>query len=69
MRSTPRTKGQNYDNLVRPEGTFECLELPGGNEPLLRVFFLEMLGIELSFKNPSLYLLPISPTETYLTIL
>ena len=56
-------------SLLGREGTFECLELPGGNEALLGVIPLEALGIELDLKNQTLKLLPISPTETYLTIL
>lgn len=56
-------------SLLGREGTFECLELPGGRSPLLGVIPLEALGIELDLKNQRLKLLPISPTETYLTIL
>lgn len=56
-------------NLYEREGTFECLELPGGSSPLLGVIPLEALGIELDLKNQQLKLLPISPTQTYLTIL
>ncbi len=56
-------------SLCGREGTFECLELPGGNAPLLGVIPLEALGIELDLKNQRLRVLPISPTETYLTIL
>lgn len=51
------------------EGTFECLELPGGGEALLGVIPLESLGLEIDLKNQTLKPLPISPTETYLTIL
>ena len=51
------------------EGTFECLELPGGRDPLLGVIPLEALGIELDLKNQKLKLLPLEPTDTYLTIL
>lgn len=51
------------------EGTFECLELPGGGDPLLGVIPLESLGLEIDLKNQKLKPLPISPTETYLTIL
>jgi len=51
------------------EGTFECLELPGGSEPLLGVIPLESLGLEVDLQHQTLKLLPISPTETYLTIL
>ncbi|PSB21136.1 aspartyl protease [Phormidesmis priestleyi ULC007] len=50
------------------EGTFECLELPGGRNPLLGVIPLEALGIELDLQNQTLKVLPISSTETYLTI-
>ncbi|BAZ15452.1 hypothetical protein NIES4071_73240 [Calothrix sp. NIES-4071] len=50
------------------EGTFECLELPGGKNPLLGVIRLEALGLEPDVKNQQLKVLPISPTETYLTI-
>jgi clan AA aspartic protease len=55
--------------LLGREGTFECLELPGGRSPLLGVIPLEALGIELDLQNQSLKILPISPTQTYLTIL
>lgn len=51
------------------EGTFECLELPGGRNALLGVIPLEALGLEPDLKNQKLRVLPISPTETYLTIL
>jgi clan AA aspartic protease len=56
-------------SLMEREGTFECLELPGGMNPLLGVIPLEALGIELDLKNQQLIILPISPTQTYLTIL
>ena len=55
--------------LCGREGTFECLELPGGRDGLLGVIPLEALGIELDLKNQKLRVLPISPTDTYLTIL
>ncbi len=56
-------------SLLGREGTFECLELPGGMNPLLGVIPLEALGIELDLQNQRLVTLPISPTQTYLTIL
>ncbi|NJK53931.1 MAG: aspartyl protease, partial [Leptolyngbyaceae cyanobacterium SU_3_3] len=56
-------------SLLGREGTFECLELPGGQSPLLGVIPLEALGIELDLQNQVLKTLPISPTQTYLTIL
>lgn len=55
--------------LLGREGTFECLELPGGRSPLLGVIPMEALGIELDLQKQSLKALPISPTQTYLTIL
>jgi clan AA aspartic protease len=56
-------------SLLGREGTFECLELPGGQSPLLGVIPLEALGIELDLQNQVLKVLPISPTQTYLTIM
>jgi clan AA aspartic protease len=50
------------------EGTFECLELPGGTDPLLGVIPLEALGIELDLQNQTLTVLPISPNASYLRI-
>lgn len=55
--------------LAGREGTFECLELPGGQDALLGVIPLEALGLEPDLKAQKLRVLPISPTETYLTIL
>jgi len=56
-------------SLFGREGTFECLELPGGKDPLLGVIPLEALGLEIDLQNQVLKPLPISPAETYLTIL
>ena len=50
------------------EGTFECLELPGSGDPLLGGITLEFLGLEIDLNNQTLKPLPISPTETYLTM-
>ncbi len=55
-------------SLMGREGTFECLELPGGSSPLLGVIPLEALGIELDLQNQRLILLPLSPTASYLRI-
>ena len=54
--------------LGEREGTFECLELPGGTEPLLGVIPLEALGIEPYLQNQKLIILPISPNASYLRI-
>lgn len=56
-------------SLFGREGTFECLELLGGRDALLGVIPLEALGLEPDLKNQTLKVLPVSPTETYLTIL
>ncbi len=51
--------------IMGREGTFECLELPGGREPLMGVIPLETLGIELDLKNRQLKLLPDDSMDTY----
>jgi predicted aspartyl protease len=56
-------------SLYGPEGTFECLELLGGRDPLLGVIPLEMLGLEPDLKHQSLRVLPTESVDTYLTIL
>jgi clan AA aspartic protease len=56
-------------SLLEREGTFECLELPGGQEPLLGVIPLESLGIELDLQQQALKVLPSRSAETYLSIL
>ena len=55
--------------LYGREGTFECLELPGGQDPLLGVIPLQMLGLEPDLKNQALRVLPTESIDTYLTIL
>ncbi len=56
-------------SLCGREGTFECLELPGGQSPLLGVIPLEFLGIEPDLRNQTLKVLPDHSANTYLTIL
>jgi len=51
------------------EGTFECLELPGGQNNLLGVIPLEALGLEPDLRSQKLRVLPTESNETYLTIL
>ncbi|MCZ8121344.1 aspartyl protease [Microcystis aeruginosa KW] len=51
------------------EGTFECLELPGGQNNLLGVIPLEALGLEPDLRSQKLRVLPTESKETYLTIL
>ena len=55
--------------LLGRQGTFECLELPGGRQPLIGVIPLEMLGIEPDLRHQRLNLLPETSDDTYLTIL
>lgn len=56
-------------SLIGRQGTFECLELPGGRQPLIGAVSLEMLGIEPDLHCQRLNLLPENSDETYLTIL
>ncbi|MCU0550587.1 MAG: aspartyl protease [Leptolyngbya sp. Prado105] len=51
------------------EGTFECLELPQGQNALLGVIPLEAPGIKIDLKNQALKVLPTESADTYLTIL
>jgi len=55
--------------LCGREGTFECLELPGGRDALIGVIPLEALGLEPDLKNQTLRVLPSESVDTYLTIL
>lgn len=55
--------------LCGREGTFECLELPGGRNALIGVIPLEALGLELDLQNQTLKVLPSESLDTYLTIL
>ena len=55
--------------LWEREGTFECLELPGGRDALLGVIPLEALGLEPDLQNQKLKVLPSESVDTYLTIL
>ena len=56
-------------SLCGREGTFECLELPGGREALIGVIPLEALGLEPDLRNQNLKVLPSESADTYLTIL
>jgi clan AA aspartic protease len=53
--------------LLGREGTFECIELPGGERPLLGVVPLEAMGIELDLQKQALRLLPNDGWDTYMT--
>ncbi|RCJ21362.1 aspartyl protease [Nostoc minutum NIES-26] len=51
------------------EGTFNCIELPTGADPLLGLIPLEDLGLEPDLQNQRLRVLPIEGKNTYLTVL
>lgn len=55
--------------LMGREGTFECLELPAGTQPLLGVIPLEALGVEPDLVNQRLRLLPDGTPDSYVTAL
>jgi predicted aspartyl protease len=48
--------------------TQDCLELPGGTDPLLGALPMEALGVQLDLQNQSLRLLPMDDMDTFYTI-
>ena len=52
--------------ILDREGTFDCIELPEGREPLLGVVPMEMLGLEPDLKNRVLRALPMDDSGSYL---
>lgn len=48
-------------------GVFQCMELPGGDNPLLGVIPMEELGLELDLQKQELRMLPMVPGNSYLT--
>ena len=50
------------------EGVFQCVELPGGEKPLLGVIPMEDLGLELDLQKQQMRLLPMEVGDTYLMI-
>ncbi len=50
------------------EGTFDCLELPEGVDPLLGVIPQEQLGLEPDLQNQQLRLLPATPKDSYISL-
>ena len=51
------------------EGTFNCIELPEGSDPLLGLIPLEDLGLEPDLHNQKLRVLPLEGKDTYLMVL
>ena len=56
-------------SVAEREGTFNCIELPEGNDPLLGVIPLGDLGLEPDLQNQCLRVLPLSGKDTYLAVL
>jgi len=56
-------------SLLGREGTFDCLELPGGTQPLLGVIPMEALGLEPDLVHRRLRLLPDQSPDSYVTAL
>jgi len=56
-------------SLLGREGTFDCLELPGGTQPLLGVIPMEALGLEPDLVHQRLPLLPDQSPNSYVTAL
>jgi predicted aspartyl protease len=52
-------------SVMGRSGIFQCLELPGGDDPLLGVIPMEDLGLEPDFQKQELRLLPMEPGNTY----
>ncbi|WP_375514154.1 hypothetical protein [uncultured Nostoc sp.] len=51
------------------EGTFNCIELAEGSDPLLGLIPLEDLGLEPDLQNQKLRVLPMEGKDTYLMVL
>jgi predicted aspartyl protease len=50
------------------EGTFACLELPIGRDPVIGLIPLQALGLEPDFASQTLNILPTESADTYFTI-
>lgn len=68
IKTTRIFRGVSLTILGR-EGIFDCLELPDGETVLLGVIPLETLGLEPDLQNQQLRVLPITPEQTYLSVL
>jgi predicted aspartyl protease len=51
------------------EGTFNCVELPAGENPLLGLIPLEDLGLEPDLQHQRLRVLPLEGKDTYLMVM
>ena len=51
------------------QGTYNCIELPAGADPLLGLIPLEDLGLEPDLQNQQLRVLPMEGKDTYLMVL
>ncbi len=52
-------------SLMGREGVFQCLELPGGDNPLLGVIPMEELGVAIDLQKQEITLLPMEPGNSY----
>jgi clan AA aspartic protease len=52
-------------SLLGRDGVFQCLELPGGENPLLGVVPMEELGVEIDLQKQEVKLLPMEPGNSY----
>jgi predicted aspartyl protease len=52
-------------SLLGRDGVFQCLELPGGENPLLCVVPMEELGVEIDLQRQEVRLLPMEPGNSY----
>jgi len=59
---------QRHLEIEGREGTFDCLELPEGVDPLLGVIPQEQLGLEPDLQNQQLRLLPATPKDSYISL-
>lgn len=53
-------------SLMGRAGVFQCLELPGGERPLLGAIPMEDLGVEIDLQKRELRLLPEGPDRTHI---
>ncbi|MCT7950372.1 aspartyl protease family protein [Ancylothrix sp. C2] len=55
-------------SIAGREGVYNCVELAGGEEPLVGVIPLEDLGLEPDLRNQQLKVLPDKGKDTYLRV-
>jgi len=63
--TTARVFGTVWLTVEARSASFECLELPGGDQVLLGLLPLETLGLELDLRNQRMIVLPEDGPETF----